>query len=126
MQIRIQNILLTALVSTLLAGEMLAAPSIAQSSDIELTMVDGGGGKDKDKKKKKEDRIKSKKQNTKPAAVARRSAKEARRSTRAKQKQIASRTRVRLFFHNTFNTKFGKPVNFRKKRQRRRWRKGRI
>ncbi|MEM6268445.1 MAG: hypothetical protein AAF998_03365 [Bacteroidota bacterium] len=69
---------------------------------------------------------KQRKSTTKPYKKARASAKDARRAMRLKESQVQGRAKVRNFFHNMFNRKYGKPVNFRSKRQRRRWKKGRM
>jgi nucleosome binding factor SPN SPT16 subunit len=92
----------------------------------------GGGGDDKEKKEKtkgdkKDDSMKDAKTksiSSKPSQHARNSAKEARSSIKYTQKQMMARAKVRLFFHNMFNTKYGKPVNFRSTRARNRWSKG--
>ncbi len=113
-----------------------------QSGTTIITEVDGGGGDDGDKKKKREKKKNWKKGNrdkddhsmkdaktsnasSKPSQHARNSAKEARYAQKVAQKQIMSRAKVRMFFHNMFNTKYGKPVNFRKRRNRNRWSRGR-
>lgn len=70
---------------------------------------------------------KEKKQSlAKPSKHARQSAKDAKNAMKLKRKQVMGRAKVRLFFHNMFNRKYGKPVNFRSKRQRNRWKKGRM
>ena len=95
---------------------------------IHQTEVPGPGDKDKEKKKKKdddEDNNKMSRKKYKPAKHARTSAKNARKALKLKETQVANRARVRNFFHRAFNTKFGKPVNFRKKRRRNRWKRGR-
>ncbi|HHG85945.1 MAG TPA: hypothetical protein ENJ82_14455 [Bacteroidetes bacterium] len=72
-----------------------------------------------------EDGGKEKKRKSTANSRARQSAKDARKAMKMKESQVMGRAKVRLFFHNTFNTKYGKSVNFRSKRQRRRWKKGR-
>jgi hypothetical protein len=95
----------------------------------------GGGGDDKEKKEKKEKGDKKEKdestkdaktnsESTKPSKHARASAKAAMQSAKFAQQQILARAKVRNFFHNMFNTKYGKPVNFRNTRSRNRWSKG--
>lgn len=91
-----------------------AAPAPALSTTASLEMLDGPGGKDKKTKKL-----------AKPHKHARQSVKDARRARKMKAAQISSRAKTRNFFHRMFNTKFGKPVNFRSRRQRNRWKKGR-
>jgi hypothetical protein len=94
----------------------------------------GGGGDDKKKdkekggKKEKDESTKDAKTrdvSSKPQQHARYSAKTARQTTKYTQKEIMARAKVRLFFHNMFNTKYGKPVNFRNTRARNRWSRGR-
>jgi hypothetical protein len=95
----------------------------------------GGGGDDKKKdkekggKKEKDDEsmkdAKTRDVSSKPQQHARYSAKTARQTTKYTQKEIMARAKVRLFFHNMFNTKYGKPVNFRNTRARNRWSRGR-
>lgn len=99
----------------------------AQSSELgTLQEMPGPGDKEKkDKKEDKEPKGKMSKTKYKPSKHARLSAKAAKRSTKMKDKQIMGRARTRNFFHKSFNTKFGKPVNFRSKRQRNRWKRGR-
>ncbi len=106
-----------------------------QSSEVNLTF--GGGGDDKEKKEKKEKGggRKEKDESTKDAKTsdvsakpfqhARYSAKTAKYTSKMAQKEILGRAKVRNFFHSTFNTKYGKPVNFRSTRQRNRWKHGR-
>lgn len=106
-----------------------AANKIVVAAKSELP----GGGGDKEKKEKgsKEEKDKSMKDaktsnaSSKPSKHARTSAKEAKYSAKFAQKQIIARAKVRLFFHNMFNTKYGKPVNFRSRNRRNRWSKGR-
>jgi hypothetical protein len=122
-----------------------ASPSFAASSmattafsksDVALSQPGGGGGDDKEKKEKKEKGGRKEKDestkdartndaSTKPSQHARASAKAAKYSAKFTQQQIMGRAKVRLFFHNMFNTKYGKPVNFRNTRARNRWSKGR-
>jgi hypothetical protein len=103
---------------------------------VDAVSLDGGGGGD-DKKEKKggkekgdkedeEDGQKAAKRKFSPAKAARTSAKDARRNLKWKEQAISDRASVRNFFHKTFNTKYGKPVNFRNKHTRSRWRRGRI
>lgn len=97
----------------------LTAPGVSQE-------LPGPGDKEKKKSKdEKEPKSKISKTKYKPSKHARLSAKGAKRSTKFKEKQIMGRAKTRNFFHRTFNTKFGKPVNFRSKRQRNRWKRGR-
>lgn len=94
----------------------------------------GGGGDDKEKKEKKGGKgekdestkdAKTRDISSKPQQHARLSAKTAKQTTKYTQKEIMGRAKVRLFFHNTFNTKYGRPVNFRNTGARNRWSKGR-
>ena len=95
------------------------------TSTLPTQELPGPGDKEKKSKDEKEPKSKISKNSYKPAKAARLSAKRAKQSTRFKEKQIMSRAKTRNFFHRTFNTKFGKPVNFRSKRQRNRWKRGR-
>lgn len=97
----------------------------ATISDQQALELPGPGDKKKKNKEEKEPKSKVSKTQFKPAKAARLSAKRAKQSTRFKEKQIMGRAKTRNFFHRTFNTKFGKPVNFRSKRQRNRWKRGR-
>ena len=92
------------------------------SSSVQVEL-EGPGDKEK-KSDEKEEKTKIKKRKFKPARSARRSAKNAKRMNRLKTNELAERARVRNFFHKTFNTKPGKPVNFRRRRQRNRWKRG--
>lgn len=100
------------------------ATSEASFATIELP---GPGDKEKKKNKKDDDEDENKMSKTKykPQKHAKNSAKTARRALKLKEKQVAQRAKTRNFFHKMFNTKFGKPVNFRKKRRRNRWKRGR-
>lgn len=104
------------------------AASNIQTSIEQVESIPGPGDKEKKKKKGKdddEDKNKMSRKKYKPAKHARTSAKNAKRALKMKETQVQNRAKVRNFFHRTFNTKFGKPVNFRKKRRRNRWKKGR-
>jgi hypothetical protein len=115
--------------------ETVHAKPISHSEDL-ASVTFGGGGDDKEKKEKKEKGggRKEKDESTKDAKTsdvsakpfqhARYSAKTAKYTTKMAQKEILGRAKVRNFFHNTFNTKYGKPVNFRSTRQRNRWKHG--
>jgi hypothetical protein len=117
-------------------SEIANAKPVFHSEDF-ATQAIGGGGEDKEKKEKKEKGggRKEKDESTKDAKTsdvsakpfqhARYSAKTAKYTTKMAQKEILGRAKVRNFFHNTFNTKYGKPVNFRSTRQRNRWKHGR-
>lgn len=106
--------------------------SCVQSTPITL-LGGGGGGDDKEKKEKggKKEKDESTKDaktsdvSAKPQQHARYSAKTAKQTSKYTQKEIMTRAKVRLFFHNMFNTKYGRPVNFRKTSARNRWSKGR-
>lgn len=104
------------------------ATSNIQTSIEQVESIPGPGDKEKKKKKGKdddEDKNKMSRKKYKPAKHARTSAKNAKKALKMKETQVQNRAKVRNFFHRTFNTKFGKPVNFRKKRRRNRWKKGR-
>lgn len=90
-----------------------AAPHSTTSDAFQSEILEGPGGKDKKGKL------------ASPLKHARKSAKDAKKARKMKHQQISSRAKTRNFFHRTFNTKFGKPVNFRSKRQRNRWKNGR-
>lgn len=100
---------------------------LAQQTEL----LGGGGDKEKKEKAGKEEKDKSMKDaktsnaSSKPSKHARTSAKEAKYSAKFAQKQIIARAKVRNFFHNMFNTKYGKSVNFRSRNRRNRWSKGR-
>jgi Skp family chaperone for outer membrane proteins len=123
--------LFLAVASTSFAASGLHAPAVSKS-DVTRSLPGGGGGDDKEKKEKggrkeKDESTKDAKTNdasTKPSQHARASAKAAKYSAKFTQQQIMGRAKVRLFFHNMFNTKYGKPVNFRNTRARNRWSKG--
>lgn len=107
-------------------------PASAATSNLDgvaqVELIPGPGDKEKKKKKGKddgEDENKMSRKKYKPAKHARTSAKNAKRALKMKETQVQNRAKVRNFFHKTFNTKFGKPVNFRKKRRRNRWKRGR-
>lgn len=85
-----------------------------------------GGKKEKGDKEDEDDGQKAAKRKFSPSKAARVSAKDARRNLKWKEQAIADRASVRNFFHKTFNTKYGKSVNFRNKHTRSRWRRGRI
>jgi hypothetical protein len=85
-----------------------------------------GGKKEKGEKEDEEDGQKAAKRKFSPSKAARVSAKDARRNLKWKEQAIRDRAIVRNFFHKTFNTKYGKSVNFRNKHTRSRWRRGRI
>ena len=102
------------------------AHAISVPTTLQVEQLDGPG--DKEKKKDKDDKeVKSKvsKKKYSPKKKARLSSKNAKRATRLKRNEITARAKTRGFFHKTFNTKVGKPVNFRKRRQRNRWKSGR-
>lgn len=121
----------------LVASNSLNAKMPKQSGLNEVELLAKGGGDDeekkakkegKDKKSKKDDSMKDAKTSnasSKPSQHARNSAKEAKYSQKMAQKQIMNRAKVRNFFHSMFNTKYGKPVNFRSTRRRNRWSRGR-
>lgn len=103
-------------------------------SRVAMEQLGGGGGDDKEKKEKKGGKgekdestkdAKTRDVSSKPQQHARLSAKTAKQTTKYTQKEIMGRAKVRLFFHNTFNTKYGRPVNFRSTGARNRWSKGR-
>ena len=113
------------------------SPLAAIGKSLAFTDVHGfaqlpGGGDDKEKKEKtgkkeKDESTKDAKTNsesTKPSQHARASAKAAIQSAKFTQQQMMARAKVRNFFHNMFNTKYGKPVNFRNTRARNHWSKG--
>ncbi len=77
--------------------------------------------------KKKEDDEGEKKTKTKykPHIAAKTSAKQAKYSAKMKDKEIDYRAKVRNIYHHTFNRKHGKPVNFRSKAARHRWKRHR-
>ncbi len=108
------------------------AKSLSPSFLESYTQPGGGGGDDKEKKEKsgkkeKDESTKDAKTNsesTKPSQHARASAKAAIQSAKFTQQQMMARAKVRNFFHNMFNTKYGKPVNFRNTRARNNWSKG--
>ncbi len=106
-----------------------SAATSVQAGINPIELIPGPGDKDKEKKKKGkddgEDENKMSRKKHKPAKSARASAKNAKRALKMKETQVQNRAKVRNFFHKTFNTKFGKPVNFRKKRRRNRWKRGR-
>jgi hypothetical protein len=107
--------------------------STGGGSVVQTTTWDGGGDDKKEKKEKggKKEKDESTKDaktrdvSSKPQQHARFSAKTAKQTSKYTQKEIMARAKVRLFFHNMFNTKYGKPVNFRNTRARNRWSKGR-
>lgn len=112
----------------------LVAVSIPSATHCSLQAAIGGGD-DKEKKEKKEKGDKKEKdestkdaktnsESTKPSQHARASAKAAIQSAKFTQQQIMARAKVRNFFHNMFNTKYGKPVNFRNTRARNNWSRG--
>ncbi len=112
-----------------------AAADAAQVAGLVAPSAVAGGGDDKEKKEKKEKGDKKEKdestkdaktnsESTKPSQHARASAKAAIQSAKFAQQQIMARAKVRNFFHSMFNTKYGKPVNFRNTRSRNRWSKG--
>jgi hypothetical protein len=111
----------------------IAAPAVSVHAPSHVT-AGGGGGDDKPKKEKekggkkeKDESTKDAKTNsesTKPSQHARASAKAAIQSAKFTQQQIMARAKVRNFFHNMFNTKYGKPVNFRNTRARNNWSRG--
>jgi hypothetical protein len=109
---RMQTLFLVALLAAFLVSSTDLSAAVATTHSVEF-QLDGG----KEKKRKA---------TSKPSKRARQSAKDARKAMKLKESQVQGRARVRLFFHNMFNTKYGKPVNFRSKRQRRRWKKGRM
>lgn len=111
---RMKNALLAGLMMVFLAGMSAKATPVDAASQAATTSLNAGG---KEKKSKA---------SSKPSKTARNSAKDARRAMKMKEKQIMARAKVRMFFHNMFNTKFGKPVNFRKTRTRNRWKKGKL
>ncbi len=133
MQLRIIFTLL--LTGTLAFGHASSIPS-TRAQGLQAARVDGGGGgddkkekgakKEKGDKEEEEDGQKAAKRKFSPSKAARTSAKDARRNLKWKEQAIADRASVRNFFHKTFNTKYGKPVNFRNKHTRSRWRRGRI
>lgn len=108
-----------------------AKPVVKDAIDLSVTLK--GGGDDKEKKEKgggrkeKDESTKDAKTSdvsAKPFQHARYSAKTAKYTSKMAQKEIMGRAKVRNFFHSTFNTKYGKPVNFRNTRQRNRWKHG--
>lgn len=114
------------------------AVSAATVADATISTVEPrvGGGDDKEKKEKKEKGGRKEKdestkdaktegESVKPSQHARASAKGAVAAQKLMKKELMYRAKVRLFFHDMFNTKYGKPVNFRKTRARNRWSKGR-
>ncbi len=91
-------------------------------------VISGPGDKGKKKKKGKDEDESTNKMSRKkhrPAKSARASVRNSKRALRMKESQLHSRAKVRNFFHKSFNTKVGRSVNFRKRRQRNRWKKGR-
>lgn len=131
---RIQLLIVGGLMLGLLKPAVASANGscLVKVRELPELQVPGGGGDDKEKKEKggkkeKDDSMKDAKTrdiSSKPQQHARYSAKTAKQTSRATQKQMMTRAKVRLFFHNTFNTKYGKPVNFRSTRARNRWSKG--
>jgi len=117
--------LLPALLIALFVVDVPAA-SLSVGGEV-IVLEEGPGDKEKKKKDKDDKEAKSKisKKKYSPAKKARLSAKNARRASKLKKKEITARAKTRNFFHRTFNTKYGKPVNFRKRRQRNRWKRGR-
>ena len=114
------------LLGLLISNAPVEAASLWTVTQANTVFVDGPGDKEKKKDKKdKEEKSKVDKKSYNPDRAARRSAKLAKNSYRTKRNAIAGRAKTRNFFHRTFNSKFGKPVNFRKRRQRNRWKKGR-
>lgn len=115
-----------ALLSLSTAQPLLASYSMSNATE----WTGGGDDKKKEKGSKKEEKEEEGQKSTKvkfsPAKAARLSAKDARRNLRWKEQEISTRAKTRNYFHKTFNTKFGKPTNFRSKFTRNRWRKGRI
>ena len=114
-----------------------AMPIRHQTTTVSGKWQGGGGGDDKEKKgkgakekggkKEKDASTKDAKTNgesIKPSQHARASAKAAMQSAKVTQQQMMARAKVRNFFHNMFNTKYGKPVNFRNTRARNNWSKG--
>jgi hypothetical protein len=107
-------------------------PGDANSAMQSQLLGGGGGGDDKEKKEKggrkeKDESTKDAKTSdvsAKPFQHARFSAKTAKQTQKMAKKEIMGRAKVRNFFHQTFNTKYGKPVNFRNTRQRNRWKHG--
>jgi hypothetical protein len=133
---RIKLLVLSGLVMGFMKVETASANSNVPFSFVQpnsITQPGGGGGDDKEKKEKggKKEKDESTKDaktsdvSAKPQQHARYSAKTAKQTSKYTQKEIMTRAKVRLFFHNMFNTKYGKPVNFRKTSARNRWSKGR-
>ncbi|MFN8397926.1 MAG: hypothetical protein U0176_25135 [Bacteroidia bacterium] len=116
------------------AGLTSKAVVVNANPSVVAMELPGGGGDDKEKKEKKGGKgekdestkdAKTRDVSSKPQQHARLSAKTAKQTTKYTQKEIMGRAKVRLFFHNTFNTKYGRPVNFRSTGARNRWSKGR-
>jgi hypothetical protein len=104
-----------------------ARTSPMAASFVPSSRIIGGGDDDKEKKKEKDESTKDAKTrdlSRKPQQHARMSAKMARQSSKFTQKEIVGRAKVRNYFHSTFNTKYGKPVNFRSTSARNQWSKG--
>jgi|GEM_PF-6410749 len=122
-----RHLFLAAFVLIAIQSPTLANQVVSEAS-FTTTELPGPGDKEKKKKKNKdeeEDENKMSKTKYKPQKHAKNSAKNARRALKLKEKQVAARAKTRNFFHKMFNTKYGKPVNFRKKRRRNRWKRGR-
>ena len=99
-----------------------ASPILTSEKEKKEKKEKGGGRKEKDESTKD---AKTSDVSAKPFQHARYSAKTAKYTSKMAQKEILGRAKVRNFFHSTFNTKYGKPVNFRSTRQRNRWKHGR-
>ena len=125
---KIKHFILAALFALASMAPVSAASHATAPTLQSVELGPGPGDKEKKKKDKKgedEDKNKMSRKKYKPAKHARTSAKNAKKALKLKESQVQGRARVRNFFHRTFNTKFGKPVNFRKKRRRNRWKRGR-
>jgi hypothetical protein len=128
------RILFTLLLTGALAYGHASSTTQALNFEVMNLTLDGGGDDKKEKgakkekgdKEEEEDGQKTARRKFSPSKAARTSAKDARRNLKWKEQAIADRASVRNFFHKTFNTKYGKPVNFRNKHTRSRWRRGRI
>jgi hypothetical protein len=118
-----------------LSISQIAVATEARAISTAHNLADMADGGDKEKKEKKEKGDKKEKdestkdaktngESSKPSQHARASAKAAIQSQKFAQQQIMASAKVRLFFHNMFNTKYGKPVNFRSARARNHWSKG--
>lgn len=127
-KVTILALLLISVSQRVQASSFTAMPSMA----ADFGSPEGG---DKEKKEKKEKGDKKEKdestkdaktngESTKPSQHARLSAKGAKQAQKLAKQEVMARAKVRMFFHNMFNTKYGKPVNFRNTRARNHWSKG--